>query len=133
MPAVKRLGKDAAKCIGCGECMTTCSALFFKSDDREKSCIQVTSEGAGRKIVVCDQACRLCVSECPMKALTVSAQGVVLLDRKLCIGCLACVAICPIGAMRHVPGLLSPFKCIACGACARKCPTGAIGIIIEEM
>jgi ferredoxin len=113
--------------------MTACSTLFFKVDDPSRSCISITPGGGGHEIVVCDQTCRLCVAECPVKALSVSAQGVVILDRKLCVGCRACVAVCPIGAMRHVPGLPNPFKCIACGACARKCPTGAIGIVVEEI
>ena len=132
VPSVKRLASDTSKCIGCGACMTACSTLFFKVDDPSRACISVTPAEDGSKISVCDQTCRLCVAECPMKALSVSAQGVVLLDRKLCIGCLACVAVCPIGAMKHAPGLTTPFKCIACGACARKCPTGAIAISVEE-
>lgn len=133
MPSVKRLGRDNARCTGCGACMTACSSLFFKTDDPARSCIAISAADGGHEIVVCDQTCRLCVAECPVKALSVSAQGVVLLDRRLCVGCLACVAVCPIGAMRHVPGLPNPFKCIACGACARKCPTGAIGIVVEEI
>lgn len=132
VPSVKRLACDSSKCIGCGACMTACSTTFFKVDDPALSCISVTPSDVGHKITVCDQACRLCVAECPMKALSVSSKGVVLLDRRLCIGCLACVAACPIGAMKHAPGHPAPFKCIACGACARKCPTGAIGIAVEE-
>jgi len=112
--------------------MTACSTLFFKVDDPARSCISVTPSDSGSKITVCDQTCSLCVAECPVQALTVSSQGVVMLDRKLCVGCLACVAVCPIAAMRHYPGSANPFKCIACGACARKCPTGAIGIVVEE-
>ncbi len=132
MHSVKRLGADDSKCIGCGQCMTACSTLFFREDSREKSCITVDPAGEGWHVTVCDQKCRLCVAECPVEALSVNDRGVVVLDRKRCIGCLACVAVCPIGAMRFYPGMPGPFKCIACGACARKCPTGAIGIVTEE-
>jgi len=134
MPSLKRLAGDDSKCIGCGQCMTVCSTLFFKEDDPERSCIRIleAAEG-GSHIVVCDQRCRLCVAECPAKALSVNALGVVVLDRKLCVGCLACVAVCPIEAMRFVPGLPTPFKCIACGACARKCPAGALAVITEDL
>jgi len=128
----KRLSCDNSKCIACGACMTACSTLFFKVDDPKRSCIRIEQNGPEIDMSVCNQTCRLCVAECPVKALTVSPQGVVMLDRKLCVGCLACVAVCPTGAMRHYPGLANPFKCIACGACARKCPTGAIGIVVEE-
>jgi anaerobic carbon-monoxide dehydrogenase iron sulfur subunit len=133
MPSRKRLVGDDSLCTGCGTCMATCSKLFFKTEDPERSSIRISdSSDGGHHITVCDQECRLCVAECPVKALGVSAQGVVLLDRKLCIGCLACVAVCPIGAMRYYPGSPSPFKCVACGACAKKCPTGAIQIRVEE-
>ena len=113
--------------------MTTCSTLFFKVDDPARSSIVISgTEGGGHHITVCDQTCRLCVAECPVKALSVNAQGVVMLDRKLCIGCLACVAVCPIGAMRYLPGSPSPFKCVACGSCAKRCPEEAIRIKVEE-
>jgi anaerobic carbon-monoxide dehydrogenase iron sulfur subunit len=130
--SLKRLGFDDSKCNGCGECMTACSTTFFKVDDRTRSAIQVDRCEGGWHITVCDQHCRLCVDECAAKALSVSRQGVVTLDKKVCVGCLACVAVCPINAMRFVPGLLSPFKCNVCGACVKKCPTGAIGIVVED-
>jgi len=131
---IKRLGKDYTKCIACGACMTACSTTYFKRDDPELSCIRIDAagEGAQPRIRVCDQTCRLCVAECPVQALSVTSKGVVVLDRRLCIGCLACVAVCPIGAMMHSPGLHNPFKCIACGICAGKCPSGAIAIVEEE-
>jgi anaerobic carbon-monoxide dehydrogenase iron sulfur subunit len=133
MPSLKRLMGDGEKCTGCGQCMTACSTLFFKEDDPSRSCIRILDVAEGHHIVVCNQHCRLCVAECSVQALSVNAKGVVVLDRKLCIGCLACVAACPIGAMRFVPGGKNPFKCIACGACATKCPTGAIAVVTEEI
>jgi ferredoxin len=113
--------------------MTVCSTLFFKTDDRTRSSIQVDEVNGAWHITVCDQQCRLCVAECAAKALSISRQGVVTLDKKACVGCLACVAVCPINAMRFVPGLLTPFKCNACGACVKKCPNGAIEIVVEDM
>jgi len=49
--------------------------------------------------------------------------------RELCIGCTACVRVCPVGAIsgekkaRHA---VDPAKCIECGACGRVCPSGAV-------
>jgi ferredoxin len=76
--------------------------------------------------VACDQECRKCVAECPTQAITVNAQGVVMINKSLCVGCLACVAVCPINAMRYYPGESTPFKCVACGACVKSCPSDAL-------
>ncbi len=120
------------KCTGCDTCMSVCSKLFFKEDNHEKSCVRVTEkDGNNYLLSVCDQ-CQTCVMECQTLALTVNPKGVVMLNKKLCIGCYACVGICPTGTMRTVKDELVPFKCIACGACAKECPTGAIEIVEEE-
>jgi len=132
MPPSKHLKPYPERCTGCGTCMTTCSTTFFGKDDPERSCIRISGKDGDRHITVCDQECRLCEAECPVRAITVSAQGVVMINRKICVGCLACVAVCPIGAMMHVAGDANPFKCVACGACARKCPAMAIEIVTEE-
>ncbi len=133
MATIKRLATDDSKCNGCGECMTACSMTFFKVDDRTRSAIQVDQTESGWHITVCDQRCHHCMDECAAKALSVSRQGVVTLDKKLCVGCLACVAVCPTNSMRFAAGLLSPFKCNVCGNCAKKCPNGALSVVTEEM
>jgi carbon-monoxide dehydrogenase iron sulfur subunit len=118
------------KCIACRACESTCSQLYFKEDNREKSCIQISEIAEGNSINVCNQ-CQACVAVCPTLALRVNQQGVVMVDKKLCIGCYMCVAACPTHSMRrHLEGI-NPFKCVACGACAKNCPTEAIAIVIE--
>jgi ferredoxin len=55
-----------------------------------------------------------------------------MINKSLCVGCLACVAVCPIEAMRFFPGESTPFKCIACGACVKTCPKEALEIAEKE-
>ena len=130
---IKYLKTDDSKCVGCMTCTSVCSKLYFKEENPAKSSILVNDGGAGRfHLVACDQECGACVRECPVKAIRVNRNGVVVIDRKLCVGCLACVAVCPIGAMRWYPGIPAPFKCISCGACARACPKAALGIVNKE-
>jgi len=129
---MKYLKTDDKKCKGCKICVETCSTLYFKENVSEKSRIVVErKKGSDYHLVACNQ-CGVCVSECPALALTVNKLGVVMLNARLCIGCLACVAVCPSGAMRYYQGALSPIKCIACGACAKNCPEGALEIFEEE-
>jgi carbon-monoxide dehydrogenase iron sulfur subunit len=130
---IKYLKTDDEKCVGCMSCTSACSRMYFKEDNPAKSRIQVNPLGAGNfHLIACDQECRRCVMECPTQALSVSKSGVVQLDKSLCVGCLACVAVCPIEAMRFFPGDRQPFKCIACGACAKKCPKEALVLAEKE-
>ncbi|MDP2791437.1 MAG: 4Fe-4S binding protein, partial [Rectinemataceae bacterium] len=120
-------------CVGCMTCTSVCSKLYFKEENPAKSTIMVNENGAGRfHLVACDQECGACVRECPVKAISVNKNGIVVIDKRLCVGCLACVAVCPINAMRWYPGNPTPFKCISCGACARACPKAALEVVNKE-
>ncbi len=57
-----------------------------------------------------------------------------MVDEKKCISCGACIAICPVGAIKFVNGKanIDPKKCIACGSCQQFCPVEAIKIIKPE-
>jgi Fe-S-cluster-containing dehydrogenase component len=130
---IKYLKTDDEKCVGCMTCTAVCSKLFFKEDNPAKSSIQVIGLGSGKfHLVACDQECRKCVEECPTQAITVARTGVVLVNKSLCVGCLACVAVCPIEAMRFFPGEKAPFKCTACGSCVPHCPKGALEIAEKD-
>ena len=51
------------------------------------------------------------------------------IDEAACIGCTACVRVCPTGAIsgeRKKPHVIHPDVCISCGICAGKCPVKAI-------
>lgn len=114
-------------------CAAVCSTLYFKDENPAKSAIQVQDLGGGAfHLVACDQECRKCVDECQTQAISVSKAGVVLINKSLCVGCLACVAVCPTGAMRYYPGAKYPFKCIACGACVKRCPKEALELGQKE-
>jgi ferredoxin len=129
---MKYLKTYEERCNGSNTCMTVCSKLYFKEDNRDKSSIKVSPDGhGGFRLNACNQ-CGVCVTECPALAISVNKQGVVMINRNLCINCLACVAVCPTRSMMLYRGGLVPFKCIACGSCAKQCPTDALEIILKE-
>jgi len=43
-----------------------------------------------------------------------------------CIGCEACIAVCPYEAITGPPFVVNAALCDGCGVCAEECGTGAI-------
>ncbi len=117
-------------CSVCGECEKTCSRLYFKDENREKSALRVDICPDNSDVVImktCIQ-CGECINLCPVGALSRSKTGVVMLKKKDCVGCFACVGFCPHLVMFTHKDLYEPFKCIACGACVKACPADALYI-----
>ena len=58
------------------------------------------------------------------------------IDVDLCIGCGACVAVCPEGDVLALVGgkaaILNGHKCIGHGLCAEECPVGAITMVMAK-
>jgi len=75
-----------------------------------------------------------CVQVCPVGATYQTADGVVLVDRRWCIGCGYCIMACPYGARFFHPVYRVAEKCTFCyhritkglkPACVQACPFGA--------
>ena len=58
------------------------------------------------------------------------------IDATQCIGCGACVEVCPEGDVLAViggkAGIVNGYKCIGHGLCAEACPVGAITIVMAS-
>lgn len=53
------------------------------------------------------------------------------LDEAACLGCAACVDVCPHGVFRMEAGkaiIVRRESCMECGACARNCPASALSV-----
>jgi Fe-S-cluster-containing hydrogenase component 2 len=119
----------AEKCKDCKECEKACSQIHFKTDEGgDRSAIHIIKEEGQMKMVNCNQN-GLCMDVCPVQALKRLPNGVVIVDKKTCIGCMTCVAFCPMDGMRRAEGMVIPHKCISCGACVRACPEGALELV----
>ena len=130
---VKILKFYPERCNGCLECEKACSQIHFKSSEGNgKSAIRIIKEKNTYIMNVCDQR-GLCLDMCPTGALTRRKNGVVWLNKDICIGCQACVGFCPIGAMRHHESRIEPFKCISCGSCVRACKKNALELINKSI
>jgi electron transfer flavoprotein alpha subunit len=61
------------------------------------------------------------------------ANGLLIIDTDLCIGCAACVATCPFGALRMQGGIAEvDERCTACSACLEVCPVQALTLPARE-
>lgn len=153
---------DSTLCVGCRGCQVACKEWnklpaepteFFGGDGYQnpkylsaKTWTLITynevEDSKGLDWVFGKRQCfhcvdPACVSVCPIQALTKSAEGPVVYNKDVCLGCRYCQLACPFG----VPGFewekAIPVvrKCTLCAdriqaggkpACAGSCPTGAI-------
>lgn len=96
----------------------------------------------------CDYGCigfGTCVKNCPFDAMTLSEEGLPIIDQETCTGCGKCASVCPKKVIDLVPlskqkvvvkcsscdkGAVSrklcSVACIGCGICSKSCPYGAI-------
>ena len=121
---------DVASCTECRRCMIACSLAKAGEVRMRSSRIDIGSKWPEVPTIrVCRfEDCRghPCIETCPVEAIHESA-GVILIDADACIGCGACVTVCPYEAIRVEEG--KAFKCDLCGgdpACVKECVTGAI-------
>jgi carbon-monoxide dehydrogenase iron sulfur subunit len=141
---MKRVYVNEEWCLGCHLCEYNCA--FANSGMRDMAAalkgkpiyprIHV-EEGDRISYAVSCRHCMdpICVKSCIAGALK-KEDGVIVIDRNRCVGCLTCVLVCPYGALTPGPdGVMQ--KCELClnnssgePACVRGCPNRAI--VYEE-
>lgn len=133
--------------------MAEIALMFFKKDCMgchacEIACKQEHGLGVGPRLVrvienspdytpvYCHHCANApCKRSCPVEAIQRNEQGIVLIDRGLCIGCKECIVACPFGAMQFDGDGAVAIKCDLCRdrlakgeapACSRVCATRCI-------
>ena len=108
---------DAKRCTGCKRCMLACSMKHHNAINPSLSRVRVLpfdSQGLNVPILcmACDNA--PCIKVCPMNARVRQANGTVVTDPAACIGCRACVYICPVGSPSVNPFSGQTMTCDMC-------------------
>jgi Fe-S-cluster-containing hydrogenase component 2 len=124
---------DYQKCSGCRTCEVVCSYEKYRVCNPALSRIRVmTWMREGLRIpAVCHQCEEpYCKAICPSKAIYVDeGTGLVLIDENRCVGCRACIVVCPFGEMLWNGERKVAMKCDLCGGepkCVRLCEPKAI-------
>jgi len=130
------------KCIACYACVAACKTEFNVPLGFWRLNIQEYVEGEYPNLKAflvhlpqcyhCENA--PCVNVCPTNALRRTEEGIVSLNKSLCIGCKNCVRACPFNAIYIDPRDQLADKCTFCEhrvrsgllpACVAVCPTAA--------
>jgi len=133
---------DQTRCIGCHACSTACKSENQVPLGVHRTYVKYVDVGrfpqARRAFQVtrCNQCAEPpCVYACPTAAMHQRPDGIVDFDKRICIGCKACIAACPYDAIFINPDDHSAEKCNFCAqrldvglepACVVVCPTEAI-------
>ncbi|HEX8557947.1 MAG TPA: 4Fe-4S dicluster domain-containing protein [Pyrinomonadaceae bacterium] len=148
-PREARWGKilDQTRCIGCHACTTACKSENLVPLGVTRTYVKHVDVGLwpqarrAHQVTRCNQCAHApCVQACPTAAMFKRPDGIVDFDKRICIGCKACMAACPYDAIFINPEDHSAEKCNFCAhridsglepACVVVCPTEAI--IVGDM
>lgn len=108
---------DPQRCTGCGRCLLACSRHHHGRLDPRLARIRLLAFSAPALHVpvicmACDRA--PCITVCPMNARVRESNGTVVTDTAACIGCRACVYICPAGSPTIHPATGQSQTCDMC-------------------
>lgn len=108
---------DPRKCTGCQRCTIACAMKHSDRPDPGLSRIKILRfESQALHVPVVCMACdgAPCIKVCPMNARVREANGSVVTDPEVCIGCRACVYICPVGSPTVNPYTGRTLTCDMC-------------------
>lgn len=137
---------NVRKCVACKTCELECAlahspvkdlAAAMELEEKPQPRISVDPI-AGYAVPLQCRHCEdaPCVAVCPTRAMSkLGVEGPVLVDLDLCIGCKACIIVCPFGVIKLNRSGKAISKCDLCierleegkePACVSGCPTGCL-------
>lgn len=133
----EQLVVDPQKCTGCQQCLIACSMQHQGNINPKLAMLKIIRlESQELDIPVICMACdnALCIKVCPMNARLRQENGTVITNTDVCIGCRACVYICPVGTPAVNPYTGQTMTCDMCQGdqtgpwCVTACREGALKV-----
>lgn len=116
-PRREQLQINPKKCNGCRRCMMACAMQHHGTLNPNLSRVNVLRlEEQGLDVPIICMACDKapCVKVCPMNARVRETNGTVVTNPDVCIGCRACVYICPAATPTVNPYTGQTMTCDMC-------------------
>jgi Fe-S-cluster-containing dehydrogenase component len=115
---------DLHRCVGCQACVAACKVRWEAPPGHSRDWVVPIGplrDGQGLVSTFYVGLCNhcehpSCVTACPTRATYKREDGIVVVDKELCIGCGTCIAACPYGARYYHPGQQKVDKCDFCQA-----------------
>ena len=129
---------DLQRCIGCMSCVVACK--MENGIPTGTTLTKIESVGPvgtfpkNLKQYWFPQGCMhcdfpLCVPACPVSATFMRADGLVVIDPAICLGCDYCVVACPYGARSIEP---ASNKAVKCNLCAQLIDDGKLPSCVKH-
>ena len=137
MGTKKTIRVTPSRCLGCLNCELACASRDWGRYFPCGSKINLVFLKKGGQVPVACFQCETapCLAVCRTGALSRSARtGVIASDPAKCVGCRACVAVCPFGNIAWSEAGRRVEKCDQCGGeprCVAVCPSGALAYAEE--
>ena len=113
----EQLKIDPKKCTACHQCTTACSMMHYGVEDPNFSRIKILQfKNKDFNVPIICMACEnpICIDVCPMNARVKKSNGTIVTDTETCIGCKACLYICPVGSPMENPLTGQSMTCDMC-------------------
>jgi anaerobic dimethyl sulfoxide reductase subunit B len=133
---------DAKRCLQCHACEAACSQWNGGSPPAQFRAVRSFESGAFPNVrtqvlsLSCNHCLNAsCVKVCPTKAMTRRPDGIIHVNKDVCVGCGLCSRFCPFGALKVDETNRKMTKCNMCAprvdgglqpACVSVCPTQAL-------
>lgn len=147
-PGRRSMAEFLDKCTGCGLCVSHCPGKVLRPSVNQLGWLHALHPIMDYERGKCLYDCTRCTELCPTGALTpltVDEKHIFIIGHAHviaanCVGCGACVRVCPRGATKLIfspegKGRISSVNtelCIGCGACQHVCPVSPAKAIIVD-